>query len=221
MRPSTIQTLLNNFLFDCLAGGKFEAVQYHALESKSNVSRLSPVKRMPMLSNGGVLIQEYLRILEGGTYSAIFKDGSVIYIDSYYADDRLLDHRYYFIPFPFHTQVIADKPSDVPLYDWLTETDSVEGGELFFSRGSFRFDCVREPVVSTEPHPVSHLTFASGSCRLPLKGPLHPSAFLRFTFTNFFREFDETWHPYASQFRVDESEVTISAEERVQHHLSW
>ena len=221
MNPKSILDLFNRFLLTGLEKEIFFAVETHKLEEVSSRLSMTPRKRLGMISNGGISIAEYLDVLEKNSYSAVFDDGSILYVECVFEANRLLDHRYFYIPCPFSEETVRSKPDHFALVDWLRDSAELEGQDVFRSRGTFRFDCVRNAPASVDPHPVSHLTFASGDCRMPLRGPFQISAFLNFIFDNFFRDYRPIWLSFAPYMKLDESEVTITEPETVQHHLNW
>lgn len=222
MKPTSIVGVLDRFLTHGLVAEVFLAVQTHQIEKIGNNSSVRPQNRMAMITNGGITPSEYIAILDGDTYSAVFEDGSIIYVECSFEGNTLCDHRYLYIPCPFATKLVLDRPSHFSLADWLRDSIELEGANVFSSRGAFRFDCVRGLAEDTlDPHPVSHLTFASGDCRLPLRGPMQISAFLNLIFDNFFRLYRPLWLQFAPYMNLDETEVTIRPGESELHYINW
>ncbi len=222
MNPTAIVGILDRFLVEGLSTGVFLAVQTHRVELNKTISKVRPQNRLGMITNGGITPSEYIAILDQDTYSAVFEDGSVIYLECSFERQTLIDHRYLYIPCPFSSKLVLDRPSHFSLADWLRDSFELEGADAFSSRGALRFDCVRGLGEDTQdPHPVSHLTFASGDCRLPLRGPLQVSAFLNLVFDNFFRLYRPLWLQFAPYMNLDETEVTIRPDEAGLHHLNW
>lgn len=222
MNPTSIVGILDKFLVYGLATGVFLAVQTHSVETTGTTSKIRPHNRLGMISNGGITPSEYIAILDEDTYSAVFEDGSIIYVECSFDGHTLSDHRYFYIPCPFSSKLVLDRPNHFSLADWLRDSIELEGADVFSSRGALRFDCVRGLAEDTQdPHPVSHLTFASGDCRLPLRGPLQVSAFLNLVFDNFFRPYRPFWLQFAPYMNLDETEVTIRTGEAGLHYLNW
>ncbi len=222
MNPTDIVGVLDRFLLQGLATGVFLAVQNHQVERTETTSKVRPHKRLGMITNGGITPSEYIAILDEDTYSAVFEDGSIIYLECSFDGQTLSGHRYFYIPCPFSSKLVLDRPNDFYLADWLRDSIELEGADVFNSRGALRFDCVRGLAEDAQDsHPVSHLTFASGDCRLPLRGPLQVSAFLNLVFDNFFRLYRPLWLQFAPYMSLDETEVTIRPDEAGLHHLNW
>lgn len=222
MKPKQLCEVLNRFLVDGLAEDIFDNVQHHNLETRNGKSFLAPVKQIGMLSNGGISVVEYAELLDNGAYSAVFMDGSIISIETTFRDGNVESHRYFFIPSPFDQKMLMSRSAHIPLADWIKDSIELEGVEKFRSVGTFRFDCVRlheGPLQA--PHPVSHMTFGSVDCRIPVKGPLSIAYFLHFVFDNFYRPYRAFWLNYSSHLTSSKTEITITEEELLQHHLNW
>lgn len=222
MHPKSVVFILNTFFAVGYAKHVFLAFQTHVPRIEGERVKLSPASRMGMITNGGITISEYIGLLESNQYSAVFYDGSLLYMECVFINERLNKHRYFFIPCPFVEKTITSRPDHAELADWLREQIDIDGKDIFCSKGAFRFDFSREPPHGAgDPHPLSHLTFASGACRMPVRGPLQMSSFINFLFDNFFRADRDLWLQFAGHFRLDEGEVTITDEEAQLHHLSW
>lgn len=213
--------VLNRFLIYGFEKGIFQAIQVHILKEYRAGVVFSPPTGMGMIENGGISPDEYLCILEEGRYSAVFDDGAIIYLECKFEGERLVDHRYFFIPCPFATETITSKPDHFALADWLKDSLELEPRNCVRSKGVFRFDCVRAPTQGAEPHPISHLTFAAGGCRIPIRGPLQISSYFNFIFDNFYRDYRPLWLSFSSYLKFDESETTITGDEQMLHHLHW
>lgn len=222
MKPSAIVGILDRFLVEGLASGIFLGVQTHKVHELGSTMVVRPQNRIGMITNGGITPSEYIAILDGDTYSAVFQDGSILYMECSFEGRTLIDHRYLFIPCPFDASIVSQRPDHFSLADWLRDSIELEGKDVFSSRGAFRFDCARN--VSEEvkdPHPISHLTIGSGDCRLPLRGPMPVSSFLNLVFDNFFRPYRPFWLQFAPYLNLDQSEVTIRQNEEILHHINW
>jgi hypothetical protein len=114
------------------------------------------------------------------------------------------------------------RPEEITFADWLRDSIFGEGIGVFRSFGTYRFDCVRTPPErSTAPHPVSHFTFGSAECRLPLRGPMSVADFLNFLFDNFYRRYRRFWLNYAPHLDCEGTDSTITWEEQQLHHIQW
>lgn len=212
----------NRFLFEGLAKNIFIATEYHALRQEGGRVELSPACRMKMIGKGGIKVSEYIDLLATRQYSAVFNDGSIFYVECIYNDRVISNHRYFFIPCPFVKITIESVPHDFGLVEWLRDSIDLEGVDVFSSKGIFRFDFARQRLNGAiEPHPLSHLTFASDQCRVPVRGPLQISSFLKFLFDNFFRDDRKFWLEFADGMSLGGEDETITSEETYLHHLSW
>lgn len=222
MKPTQLCEVLNRFLIEGYAEDIFQAIQQHHVETIGGKTKLSPIHKIGMLSSGGISAREYAELLERGAYSAVFMDGSILSIESTFDGNQLESHRYFFIPSPFDQNVVLSRPGHHALADWVKDSIELEGVEVFRSVGTFRFDCVRLTGADrADPHPVSHMTFGSNDCRLPVKGPLTIADFLHFIFDNFHRPYRRFWLNYSSYLSSGETEITITSLERLQHHVYW
>lgn len=221
MNEGAIVKILNNFLFFGYGKGIFEAVEPHRITDRDGVIQLSSQFEVGMIENGGVRIDEYLRLLEENRYSAVFDNGDIIGIQCRFEEGGILGHRYIYLPCPFSDKTVTSKPKKASLSEWLRDRAELEPRETFRSRGSFRFDCDRDPPKRGDPHPISHFTFSSGHCRMPVRGPLQISAFLNFVFDNFYRDYRPVWLSFSSHLKLKEDEITITQEEANLHHFNW
>lgn len=222
MRPRPLCNKLNEFLTSGFERGVFQGIQYHRLDNAGEIASLSPVSEVGMVSADGISIKDYLDILDGNKYTAVFSDGGLVMIQCTFVNDVLDTHRYSYIPCPFDRSLFLLRPDDVPVADWVREIMLTGESSSFRSTGTYRFDCVRvDSSDATDPHPVSHLTFGSADCRLPVRGPLSVADFLNFVFDNFYREYRPVWLPYAYHLRCLGTEATITSQEQMMHHLHW
>ncbi|OEO33044.1 hypothetical protein VW23_008520 [Devosia insulae DS-56] len=221
MTPGQFCSVLNRFLTDGLVDGVFYAVQTHQVIEHGSMMNIRPVQGMGMIADGGISVDEYLELLERGIYSAVFPDGSIFYVELTFDGRRIHSHRYFYIPCPFAPSVGAGMPVHFELAEWLRGSAELEGLSVLRSVGTYRFDCVRLAGETVDPHPVSHLTFGSADCRIPVKGPLSVSSFLHFIFDNFARPTQRFWLNYAPYLVSGGDEVTISGVEMQRHHLMW
>ncbi|OHV18595.1 DUF2290 domain-containing protein [Rhizobium sp. RMa-01] len=222
MNPKQLCKVLNNFVIDGLANNVFLASQQHQIDVVGNRISLKPVVDIGMVSSGGISASEYVDLLDREAYSAVFADGSIICIQATFDGNTVESHRYFFIPCPFYANALVGRPQHISLADWLRDSIALEGVSSFRSVGTFRFDCVRSmPEDLADPHPVSHMTFGSADCRMPVKGPVSIAYFLHFVFDNFYRADKRFWLNYSSYLTSGETEVTITTTELMQQHLNW
>lgn len=222
MKPRELCTKINEFLEQGFAEGVFLAIQTHLLDHTTIGETLTPPNAIGMLSDRGVSLDEYVALLEGNRYSAVCDDYALLTIECTFIRGKLESHRYGYIPCPFDQELMSLRPEDVTMADWIKESVLPIGNSAFRSVGTYRFDCVRKPPKKSDaPHPVSHLTFASPDCRIPIRSPLSLSSFFDFLFDNFYRHHANFWRKYSPFMNCVGTDDTISADELVRHHLSW
>jgi hypothetical protein len=222
MRPRSLCDKLNEFLVTGLADDVFLAIQYHLLDGNERRQSLGPPSPPGMVSAGGISMDEFLTILDENRYTAVFTDGALLMIQCTFINGELETHRYSYIPCPVDQSLVPFRPEEMPLADWLRDSVLAEGVAAFRSTGTYRFDCTRvKPTRDDNPHPVSHLTFGSPDCRIPVRGPLSIADFLNFVFDNFYRQHRSTWLNYSSYLRCHGTDATITADEQQFHHLHW
>ena len=222
MRPRPLCDKLNEFLVAGLANDIFLATETHLLEVNGRRQFLSPKAAPGMVSPGGISITEFLNILDENRYSAVFTDGALLIIQCTFVDDQLDNHRYSYIPCPVDQSLLLVRPDEISLADWLRDSVLAEGVGVFRSTGTYRFDCTRiKPPRGTSPHPISHLTFASSDCRMPVRGPLSITDFLNFVFDNFYRQHRPNWLDYSSHLTCSGTLSTITLDEQQLHHVHW
>ena len=220
--PSQLHQKLNEFLTDANMKQVFEAVTYHSFENTRIEQRIEPSSHIPMVSDEGVTAEEYLQILDGNSYSAVFDDGAVVIIQVTFRQNDLYSHRYLYIPCPVAQEHISSREHGVLLADWVRKIINEQGIDSIKSSGYLRFDCVREYEQPTkEPHPISHMTFISGSCRVPVYRPLTIASFFNFVFDNYYRNHRSFWLNYSSFLNSPRIEKTITRGEQALHHLDW
>ncbi|WP_415552655.1 DUF2290 domain-containing protein [Gluconobacter cerinus] len=175
-----------------------------------------------MVSAGGISIDEFLAILDENRYSAVFADGALLHIQCTFNGDDLDTHRYSYIPCPVEPGLVELRPNEIALADWLRDDVLVRGIDVFRSTGTYRFDCVRTaPARDSSPHPISHLTFGSPDCRVPVRSPLSIADFLNFVFDNFYRQHRPIWLNYSSYLTCAGTNMTITMAEQQLQHLYW
>ena len=222
MRPAEACNVLNDFLYSGLSVNIFERVSTHRIIAGNGTVAIMPSKRLGIVGDGSVSIQEYLSILREDRISAVYADGSIIYVECIFRGERLFEHRYIFLPTPFSEACILDRPAGSRLEEWLTTCLDEYGVDCIRSVGMIRFDCVRQSLPNPEdPHPITHLTFASNNCRIPVQGPVQIRSFIDFVFDHYYRSIRFHWLDFASQIRLRSDEITIRNEEMFLHHLEW
>lgn len=219
MKPRPLTQKLNEFLADGLAHVIFDAINTHKLNDHGSALSLEPDSKIPMINSNGISASEYIALLDNNSYSTVFNDGAISIIQAKFKNQKLHSHRYIFIPCPLDQQFISNRPNDIPLSDWVKEVINTEGITSLKSTGYIRFDCVRDLQKTKDPHPVSHMTFSSGDCRVPVHSPLSISAFFNFLFDNFYRRHRYLWLKHSSFLNCEGTEDTITLEEQMIHHI--
>lgn len=213
---------LNEFLYKADANQIFEAVTYHSLNNTGIEQRLGPSSNISMIPAEGITAEEYLQILDKNSYSAVFDDGAVVIIQVTFRQNDLYSHRYLYIPCPIAQEHISMRDADIPLADWIEMTIDQLDIESIRSSGYLRFDYGREHGESPiEAHPISHMTFISGSCRVPVYRPLTIASFFNFVFDNYYRNHRSFWLNYSPFLSSDRIKETITPKELTLHHLDW
>ena len=213
---------MNDFVVDGYGAGAFLAFQTHLLEGPEERQIFGPATVPTMISPGGVALREFISILDEGAYSAVFHDGAVVIVQCRFIGDVLSSHRYSYIPCPVDQNLLDARPDEITLADWLRDMATDPVNDAFRSRGTYRFDFVPNPPANAaDPHPISHLTFGSPDCRVPVRAPLSPACFFDILFRNFYRPFLPLWEPVAPHLRCRGTDETITAAELSVHHLSW
>ena len=222
MRPRPLCTKLNEMLTSGLELGVFSAIQTHVVTGPLGRETLGPTTDIGMVSDFGVSLPEFVRLLEKQQFSAVFDDYSILMIECSFSADRIRRHRYSYIPCPVEPRLIVDRPQLIPIDEWISDRVSTAQSSPFRSMGTYRFDfdmALAESLV--EGHPASHLTFASPSCRMPVCSPMSISHFLNFIFDNFQRPAARFWSDYAPFLTSTGIESTITEQEQLLHHIFW
>lgn len=224
MRVRPLCNKLNEFLEVGLEAGVFLAIQHHTVTDGGVSRSLAPTSRLGMVRENGITAHDYLSILNDSTFSAIFSDCAVLSLECRFSpDERMQAHRYHYIPCPIRPELMADRSEPIAIADWVENVIETHQVNAVMSVGTYRFDFSVDMADDDElnPHPLSHLTFASQGCRIPLRAPLSPSSFLRFTFENFYRRHEKHWYDFAPHLRCLGDEPSIRVDELERHHISW
>lgn len=222
MRPIDICAQINSFLAQGMADQFVEAFEHHKIEEINGRTFLGPTSKQQMISPGGVSFDEYISLLDQNSYSAVFSDSALISMQCYFEGNEIKAHRYLYIPCPLGAALLRDRPSEISLADWIRYADPEDLKKSFHSSGCLRFDyTVDIPAEPEDPHPISHLTFGSSTCRIPVRAPLSPSGFLEFLFENYYRIYQKRWRKFAPHLNCRGLSDTLSATESAKHHLTW
>jgi hypothetical protein len=222
MRPRALCNKVNEFFERGLEEGIFLAIQPHLLRGVIGSEILEPPSNIGMLTAGGVSVPEYIELLDADRYSAVFDDHALLMVQCMFQGNAIRNHRYGYIPCPIKPQLMAERPEEISVADWVRSVISSAGVESFLSLGTYRFDFTQKlPSKSTDPHPASHFTFASAGCRLPVRAPMNIGHLLNFLFDNFYRSHRSFWNDFAPHLAGDDVIDTITAQEQMTHHITW
>jgi len=221
MNPkSTIETL-NRFLYHGYGGGLFTHVVNHSFrETSMGIFSIGPIQDIGMIATSGLTFEEYLELISNQRYSAILYDYSLLCIECQITNGEISRHRYMYIPCPLRNDVVAGRPDEIEVADFLSQVDRATLNEKMLSQGYFRFDFTNNPSPKGIYHPQSHLTLMSPDCRIGLKSPISISEFLTFIFDNFYPNSSKLWLDYQPHLKVICKE-TIREEESSRMHLYW
>lgn len=114
-------------------------------------------------------------------YTLKLPDGALIHIMYSFDQKGLVSHRLAFYPSPY----LESYQNEPDIY----EEDIIYADIVYKNIVAFpiRFDYSREEVECDFPHPKSHSTLGQyKNCRIPVYGPISPSAFIEFIFKNFY-----------------------------------
>ena len=141
---------------------------------------------LPLTSTEFGTLEEYVKWMESGQYSALLYDGSLLQITyDFSSGTRIMGHRllYYPCPYDIDEQFFNDledlSPSDIVK---LQQPGDPKGLLL---RSPLRFDY--DSSFQGDLHPSSHLTFGTRSCRLAVVSPISLGHFVKFVFRRSFR----------------------------------
>jgi hypothetical protein len=222
MRPRALCNKINELFERGLEEGVFLAIQTHLLHGITSREILGPSTNIGMLSEGGVSVPEYLELLDSDRYSAVFDDHALLMVQCIFENSQILAHRYGYVPCPVKAELLAGRPEDISIADWIRLILSSSGIEAFISVGTYRFDFTKvTPARLSDPHPASHFTFAAARCRLPVRSPMSISHILSFLFDNFYRHHRPFWNDFAPHLTGVAIADTITEGEQMLHHLTW
>lgn len=158
-------------------------------------------------------LDEYVRLVGGGQFTAILKDGALLQMSMRFDRDGLVSHRYLYFPCP-----ISISPEDVSEYgvtgylELLTDREKMERLRLW---GPLRFDYDRR--ASQANHPASHLTVGGHDCRVPVCSPLCVRDAVHFLLNHFY---PATTIPADEVPPMRASPRTITSSEELSLHLT-
>lgn len=222
MRPRALCNKVNEFLEKGLEEGIFLAIQPHLLRGFAGTEMLEPPTNIGMLTAGGVSVSEYIDLLDADRYSAVFYDHALLMLQCNFEGSEIQNHRYGYVPCPIRPQLMADRPEEISVADWVRSIVASTGIDSFLSLGTYRFDFTKKAALtSKEPHPACHFTFASAGCRLPVRAPMSISHLLTFLFDNFYRQHRPFWNTFAPHLSSGDVIDTITDSEQMLHHLTW
>jgi hypothetical protein len=222
MRPRALCNKVNEFFERGMEKGVFLAIQPHLLRGALGGEILEPPTNIGMLTAGGVSVPEYIELLDTDRYSAVFHDHALLMIQCIFEGNEIRNHRYGYIPCPVKPDLMAQRPEEISIADWVRSVISSAGVDGFLSLGTYRFDFTKTTAArSRDPHPASHFTFASAGCRIPVRAPMSISHLMNFLFDNFYRPHRSFWNDFAPHLTGANALDTITEQEQTLHHVTW
>lgn len=160
-------------------------------------------------------IDQYVKWLASGDYSALLYDGSLIQLFYEVEGGEVLRHRLSYFPCPYELDL-----------DLLKEgTPAAEVIELYRDsdaglRSPIRFDFDRQ--AAAPGHPASHFTINGIDCRIACVAPLHVMRFLDFIFRHFHVRLHAAHRPFfAAAHAQHMGPPSLTDDDRRQVHFSW
>lgn len=145
--------------------------------------------------------REYRSLVEHRQYVAVMKDGGLLQLYYWFADDgELVSHNLCYYPCPLAIDPTLDTDDEaepfVDIFDSILEMElrcSFLEGDIYndtcdsrmIMRAPIRFDYA--PEHTRDDHAACHAHIAHPECRVPVFGPLSVGHFLRFVFANYYR----------------------------------
>jgi hypothetical protein len=164
-------------------------------------------------------INQYLRWLSSGQYSAMLLDGSLLQMSYRVEGGGVVQHRLNYVPCP-----VALDEDALAAGDPVAELVELQAADDPFSsvvlRSAVRFDY--DPANAAEGHPAAHLTINDVDCRIACVAPLHPHRFLAFVFQHFYPALHlehAAWFTGAGSRNLRYR--AVADRDRQSIHLSW
>jgi hypothetical protein len=177
-----------------------------------------PYREEPFLKADDSTIDQYLRWLAAGQYSAMLADGSLLQIAYTVEGGKITRHRLNYVPCP--VAIDPDVTNDEPIGDLVEVLVACEPLDSVLLRSSVRFDY--DAASAKVGHPASHLTMNGSDCRIACVAPVHPHRFLAFVFQHFYPALygqELAWFTDAGTTTIDTRSLT--EEDRQTIHLNW
>lgn len=163
-------------------------------------------------------IEEYIFALKWGEYSAVLFDGSVLQIEYTVVDGDVTKHRLSYFPCPIEIDLTSTHSFDEPLDQAVMQVLAAGDPKLVRPFAAIRFDYDRD--VSDEKHPMSHFSFISADCRMPVQSPVGLKRFLAFVFGNFYGDRKDDWSAVIDELHFDFPSSILDHESQLTH-LAW
>lgn len=120
--------------------------------------------------------------LASDSYNVRLPDGALLQMSYRFEAGKLATHRLAYLPSP----LLGAFQDDPEIYIRSEPFAEIVGPQISVVPIRFDFDA-REGVAEEVSHPTSHLTLGQYKhCRIPVSGPLTPSAFVEFVLTHFY-----------------------------------
>jgi hypothetical protein len=166
----------------------------------------SVIKKKPYLTI-------YNEQVERRAFTMMFLDGAIAQLSYRFDNEQLLTHRLAYLPAPD----LESYQTDPELYIQGVHYLEAVGHQVVAV--PLRFDFDARPGVSSEDHPLSHLTLGQYKhCRIPVSGPLAPAAFLDFIVRSFYSTPGHST-PQLKQNSIHGFDPTISTHQSGRSHM--
>src|SRR5262245_50574456 len=161
-------------------------------------------------------LDEYLRWVITGNYSAALRDGSLLQVTYDVQSGQVVGHRLAYVPCPVAIdQELVDEGH--ALADIVTLHERVADIVL---RSPIRFDY--DTGAAKPGHPVAHFTINSAECRIACAAPVHVGRFIDFVYRHFYPELWSAHLPFfAESAHLHIGGPTLTEDDRADMHLAW
>jgi hypothetical protein len=218
MRPRVIRDDVQN-LMDFLLEAEVASFTNPVVIQGQRVTWASGASGVPfVLDFRHITVEQYRIWVQGGHYSCVLADGSLLQITYDLADSVLVGHRLAYVPCP--VQLDPRLLADAPLLDVVDiYLEAERSNVLLQSPVRFDFDLPNAGPA----HAASHLTINSRHCRIACVAPIHVGRFADFVFKNFYPELRQAHTSYfdAGAQRHLECDMKLTDEHRSSIHLAW
>lgn len=213
---------INEFGFELLAKELALDARVHTLETLSRTRSTIMWRRedpsATLMVASPPKVGDYLALLEGGEYSYLLGDGSLIQIAYTFEGDAIERHRLLYHPCPFVLDNELLQIPDVTISDLIREIYLSNVEHELALKAPIRFDFA--PSDAGVDHPASHATFNEASCRIPVRAPMRFDGFMQFVLANFYPVALGENGVSDSIIRGDDVECIVEGDRR-KMHITW